>query len=203
MPTIAFVGKGGTAKTTVAVNLACALARKGLKVGLCDLDHRGGAGDWLRAQPDELIPVLPNVSDGDDDVDLRIIDTEGRSKPDATLIYLPKRLDLVLVPSAPVDGEIKAARLVLEALHERLPNVPVRLLWTRITKNAKKSDPEALAEHAKSLGVVAIRQVMTRSTEYESTQTEGWRALNKAHREEMEAIAVEILLALGGKNKNR
>ncbi len=56
-------GKGGVGKTTVAVNLAVALAEEGFNVGLLDVDVHGpnvarmlGVEDVLNAEDDEIIP---------------------------------------------------------------------------------------------------------------------------------------------------
>ena len=40
--------KGGTAKTTTAVNLAAALGERQRRVLLLDLDPQGSASSWLR-----------------------------------------------------------------------------------------------------------------------------------------------------------
>ena len=38
--------KGGVGKSTIAVNLACALAGKGVRSVLVDADEQGTASDW-------------------------------------------------------------------------------------------------------------------------------------------------------------
>ena len=45
--------KGGAAKTTTTVNLAAALAERGRRVLLLDLDPQGNCTDWVDCQTDQ------------------------------------------------------------------------------------------------------------------------------------------------------
>jgi chromosome partitioning protein len=50
--------KGGTGKSTTAVNLASALAARGRRVLVVDLDPQGTATDWIGWRPEEGTPLL-------------------------------------------------------------------------------------------------------------------------------------------------
>ena len=51
--------KGGTGKSTIAVNLACRLAEKERSVALIDADPQGTAAAWLRDGPPQGLSLVP------------------------------------------------------------------------------------------------------------------------------------------------
>lgn len=66
MRSIAIINqKGGVGKTTTAVNLSSALAAKGLRVGLIDLDPQAHASLHLGVSPDEQVPSVYDLLTGD------------------------------------------------------------------------------------------------------------------------------------------
>ena len=80
--------KGGTAKTTTAINLAVEALAYGLEVGVIDLDPQVSAYDWkdIRGDAPPVVAAVPVPhlegtlkAAADNGADLVIIDTAGRT----------------------------------------------------------------------------------------------------------------------------
>lgn len=89
--------KGGSGKTTTAVNLSACLTEKGYKVLLLDLDPQGQASTWWRA--DEM-EVKGSVFDS-------LLETRSSKTPLANL-GLEVRDGLILVPSQGISTDEEA-----------------------------------------------------------------------------------------------
>ncbi|GAB2730977.1 MULTISPECIES: ParA family partition ATPase [Halomonas] len=117
--------KGGVGKTTLAVNIAAALARTGKRVLLIDADPQGSALDWAAAREgDPLFAVvgLPKpsihkelalVGEG---YDVVVIDGPPRVTDLARSAIMAS--DIVLIPVQPSPYDIWAADEVVKLIQE-------------------------------------------------------------------------------------
>jgi chromosome partitioning protein len=89
MRTIAIINqKGGVGKTTTAVNLSAALADRGRRVCLIDLDAQAHASLHLGVIPDDQVPTIYDVMLGDAEFD------DALQRVGERLYVLPSHLDL-------------------------------------------------------------------------------------------------------------
>ncbi len=136
--------KGGCGKSTLTVNLATALARKGRRVLIVDADRQGSASAWAALRPESAVPValLPLKKLGrleelgaPDGTEIRIVDTAAALGGDE-LAEVVQRGDAVVVPVMPSLFDLDAVAAYLDELMARGPlksgKAPVALVANRI-----------------------------------------------------------------------
>lgn len=125
--------KGGTGKTTLAVNMAREYTKRGLKTLLVDSDSQGSALRWHEESGGDLIDLtcLPvNTLDKDvvkfkDRYERIIIDGVPRVSP--LTVCAIKAADLVLIPVQPSPYDIWATEDLVRLIHERIDITEKRL----------------------------------------------------------------------------
>jgi chromosome partitioning protein len=130
--------KGGTSKTTAAINIAVESLAYGLETVLIDLDPQVSACDWkdIRGDRPPIVATTPVPhlertlkAAGDNGADLVILDTAGRTN-DAALAAA-RAADLVIIPMAPSLIDLKTLGATLEII--RLGgSKPSRVLLSRV-----------------------------------------------------------------------
>jgi chromosome partitioning protein len=169
MPVIVVANpKGGVGKSTVATNLAGALARAGHAVMLGDVDRQQSARHWLAMRP-AMLPVIRGWDVARDDV-VRppkgtthvVIDTpaglHGKRLDDVLKIA-----DIVIVPLQPSLFDIQASHAFVQelAVHKRADKLRVSVIGMRVREGTIATDQ--LRHFLDTLGVPVL--AMLRDTQ--------------------------------------
>jgi len=124
--TIAVINaKGGCGKTTIATNLASALAWEGHSVALADMDPQQSSNDWLTQRGDQAPEIIEVNRKGGPlrtpaGVDTLILDTPA-GLHGTELGHILRRAETVLIPVLPSPVDMRAAWRFLNALTELKP----------------------------------------------------------------------------------
>lgn len=177
MQTIAMVSqKGGSGKTTTAINIAVAAHRADESVLVVDLDMQASAHSWHQAREDKSLPVLPThhaalhqvlAGAKQQGVDLVLIDTAAKTETDTRVAV--EGADLAIIPCRPSAMDLRAIMNTVR-LCQTCGKVPHVLLTQTEPQGTATAETRATLEN---LGVQVLATTVGRRAAFMHSINDG------------------------------
>lgn len=202
--------KGGPGKSTIVAGLAAVLRESGATVAIADTDPQKSITEYLRAIPDDPLPVY-EANDPDDiaqlstvdKYDVMFIDTPGHLTFRSILQATAKVSDFVLVPMEPAPLSVTPT---LETINELLSDNRYAVVLNRVDMRAPgraRQANDSLHEAGIPVCRTWIRQLSAHPDAVGEraliTHSRANRATDAAH--DMRSLALETYTYLGRPNE--